>query len=223
MGLNVTRGGLAKAKIVNKTSGKAVECMFNPHEYTLSKTNTFDSKATMGKNVPKSTYMQGGSQILKLTLYFDTLFEDKDVRKYTDALWEMMMVDESKADQKTGKGEPPEVAFEWGRLEFKAVITTMSQKFTLFKADGTPVRCTVDITLEQKNDVDDYKTEGIEELISPAETPEEVTATEGDRLDNTIAKVAEDNIADAVRKIAEKNGIDNPLNIAAGIKLNITR
>jgi hypothetical protein len=224
MPLHVTKGGLERAKLVNLSSKKDVQCMFNPHEYTLSKTNTFDPKTKIGKNTPKSTYKQGGSQTLKLTLYFDTLFDDQDVRMYTDDLWKMMMVSEQKTAKKTGISEPPEVAFEWGRLQFKAVITTMSQKFTLFKADGTPVRCTVDLTLEQKNDIDDYK-DGVipdwtKEVNQPQETPEEVTATEGDRLDNIIAQVAELG-AEEIRKVAEKNGIDNPLNIVPGLKLNI--
>jgi hypothetical protein len=221
MPLHVTKGGLERAKIVNTVTKDEVPCMFNPHEYTLTKQNSWEKKPVKGKNVPQVTFKQGGSQVLKLTLHFDSLMEDKDVRSYTDPLWKMMMVDDKKKNKETGKSEPPEVAFEWGRLQFKAVLTNMSQKFTLFKSDGTPVRCTVDITLEQMIDVDDYKKEGIESLATSEAAPEEVTATEGDRLDNTIAKVSEEGIADMVRKIAEKNGIDNPLNIAAGLKINI--
>lgn len=163
-----TKGGLQAAKIISPQIGVTVECMFNPKEYTLSKSNTWERKARRGSNTPRVKFKQGGSQSLKLQLYFDTLEEQSDVRKHTDKLWKMMAIDEKKENPKSKKSSPPLCAFQWGTFYFEAVIKSMTQKFTLFLADGTPVRTTVDITLEQLIDKDDYKGGGGSSDYRPA-------------------------------------------------------
>lgn len=217
---NVTRGGLQPAKIINLTTNDEVKCMFNPFEYTLSKQNSWEKKPVKGKNVPQVSFKQGGSQTLKLTLQFDTLLDSSDVRKHTDKLWQMMLVDDTKKNPQSDKSQPPEVAFEWDRLYFKAVLTNMTQKFTLFDPKGTPVRCTVDITLEQLIDIDDYGPQSGGSSASPG-TPAAppVTATEGDRIDN-LAAAASNLIPESYRPLAALNKIDNPLRIRPGQILN---
>ncbi len=213
MTIQKTRGGLAPAAIVNPATGKKVNCMFNPFEYTLTKSNTFEKKPVKGKNVPKAVFKQGGSQILKLTLHFDTQDDASDVRDMTDPLWAMMMVNEDEENPRNGKSSPPEVAFEWGKLSFKAYITSLNQKFTLFKNDGTPLRCTVDITLEQFVDVNDYKQEQGAQQVQKT-----VTALAGDRPDNVAAKGGD---ASAMRQVAEANNIDNPLKTRPGQDIRV--
>ena len=114
MGLKLTKGGLVQSKLINLSTGTEVPCMFNPFEYTLNKSNSWEKKPVKGKNVPQVTFKQGGSQILKLTLYFDSQVDNGDVRKYTDPMWEMMMVDDKAKNARSDKSQPPEVAFEWG-------------------------------------------------------------------------------------------------------------
>ncbi|NWF69251.1 MAG: hypothetical protein HXY40_09195 [Chloroflexi bacterium] len=215
----VTRGGLKAATLVNESTHEVVPCTFNPFEYTLSKQNSWEKKPVKGKNVPKVTFKQGGSQILKLTLYFDTSDDGSDVRKYTDALWRMMMVDDNKKNDKSAKSEPPEVSFHWGRLYFTAVLTSMSQKFTLFKDDGTPIRCQVDVTLEQMIDKDDYREEGPAQGKGK-EAARTVTATQSDRIDHIASKNSSGGSKDA-RSVAEKNNLDDPLKIPPGKKLKV--
>lgn len=219
MSMNMTRGELVRAKIINLSTNDSVACMFNPHEYTLSKSNSWTSSPTNGQNTPGANFVQGGAQTLKLTLHFDTFSDASDVRDHTDPLWRMMMVEDDDTSDEIRKGVPTEVAFEWGKLYFKAVITSLSQKFTLFTPDGTPVRCTVDITLEQKVDIeDDYK-----DNYSPAaltqNTAQEVTAVQGERVDNIMAQ--ETGKVDKMREFMEANNIDNPLRIAPGSRMRL--
>ena len=58
----------------------------------------------------------------------------KDVRKeYTDKIWKLMIVDPKLVDAKNKKGRPPKVIFQWGQTWlFKAVIASITQKFTMF-------------------------------------------------------------------------------------------
>ena len=90
--MSPTKGGLEPATITNMDTGEVVRCMFNPHEYTLTKQNRWERGEKKGKNVPKIKFTQGGAQKLKLQLFFDTYAEGSDVRAHTDPLWQMMMV-----------------------------------------------------------------------------------------------------------------------------------
>jgi nucleoid-associated protein YgaU len=223
-----TRGNLVPAKIYEydsqtkkpKPGGISIDCMFNPFEYTVTKTNSYGEKARNRSDVPEVEFKSAGPQTLRIALVFDTYVkgeESKDVSLITRKLWKLM---EAKTRQDAGnnnKVPPPEVAFEWGVFKFAAVITNMSQKFTLFKQDGTPVRAKVDITFTQHKDEEDYKNTNPTSGGGPSESVRTVIA--GDRLD-TIAYAA---YGDATkwRRIAERNNIDNPHALRPGTQLSI--
>src|SRR5690606_13828152 len=210
----MTRGGLKPAKIININADEVVECMFNPFEYTLTKQNQWEKKPSKGTNTPEVRFKQGGSQVLKLKLYFDTLYPGSDVRQYTDKLWKMMRVDDSTRHAQSDKSAPPEVAFEWGRLYFKAVLTNMTQKFTLFDDQGTPLRCEVDITLEQMIDIDDYGPQSAVASSVAQAAPQVVQMTSSDRPDTVTSP-------DTMRDLLAANDIDNQHKIPRGTLLSL--
>jgi len=207
-----TRGGLEPAVIINKNTGERVPCMFNPYEYTITKQNTYEQASTKGLNIPRVRFRQGGAQTLTLRLLFDTYGQGEDVRTYTAPLWRMMMVDEDRADQRTGKSEPPHCIFQWGRFEFEAVITKMDEKFTLFLKDGTPVRTVVNITLQQVIDEEAHAKQN--PTSGGGTAPRTRIVYAGDRLD----LIAWEEYGDATRwrRIAEANGITDPLRLRPG-------
>jgi nucleoid-associated protein YgaU len=146
---------LAHAQIINlEGSGSPIECMFNPKEYSFSKRNQWTAGHSKGHNMPQLEFGSGQAAALQMQLFFDTYAAGKDVRKeYTDAIWQLMMVDAKLKDSKSHKSRPPKVRFQWGSAwTFDAVITSITQKFTLFKNDGTPVRATLDVTFQQIKD-----------------------------------------------------------------------
>lgn len=212
-----TRGGLAPAVIINTDTSETVHCMFNPHEYTLTKQNRWEHGETKGKNVPRLKFSQGGSQTLKLQLFFDTYAEATDVRRHTDPLWRMMMVNADKVNPRSNKSEPPPVLFQWGGLAFTAVITNLTQKYTLFLQDGTPVRTTVDITLEQLTDDQDFPRQ------NPTSGGGEALRTRIVRAGERIDLIAYQEYEDATqwRRIAEANGLRHPLRLRPGQQLVI--
>jgi hypothetical protein len=207
-----TRGGLEPAVIVNTDTGEPVQCMFNPSEYTLSKQNRWERGETKGKNVPRLKFSQGGSQTLKLQLFFDTYADEMDVRIHTEPLWQMMMVNSNKINPRSKKGEPPAVMFQWGGLVFTAVITNMTQKFTLFFKDGRPARATVDITLEQLGDEGDFAAQN--PTSGGGEAPKTRIIHAGERLDLIAFEEYDD--ATQWRRIAEANGLTHPLRLSPG-------
>lgn len=162
---------LTPATIRDDDHGITVECMFNPKEYTFSKQNTWTSKERKGSNLARFDFGSGQPTTLQMQLFFDTYSNikngseeggtPKDVRKaFTEAIWGMLKVDSHLPDlsgsAKHNKGRPPVVIFQWGSTwTFKAVITSIKERFTLFLADGTPVRSTLDVTFQQIQDKQD--------------------------------------------------------------------
>jgi len=148
--------GLAKATIKNmdRKDLPPVTCMFNPKEYKFQKTNSWKEGETPAKDISQLQFTGGKAATLTMQLFFDTYEARTDVREeYTDALWELMKIDQSKKDKKNKFGRPPLVMFQWGRTwAFQAVITSMTQQFTLFLDTGVPVRATVDVTFQQVSD-----------------------------------------------------------------------
>lgn len=200
-----------------KGSGVSVSCMFNPFEYTVSKTNTYQEDSTNRSDVPTVEFQKAGPQTLRLSLIFDTYEADEDVSRTTVKLWKLMEAKTRQESGKTRKIPPPEVAFEWGVFRFVAVITNMTQKFTLFKPDGTPVRAKVDVTFTQHKDLKDYKHQNPTSGGGDVERVWRVVA--GDRLDTIAHRVYGD--ATKWRVIAAHNRITNPLALRAGQQLTI--
>jgi nucleoid-associated protein YgaU len=219
-----TRGNLVAARIYEvddsgeeKGGGISVPCMFNPFEYTVSKSNSYEEKSKNNSDVPHVEFKKAGAQTLKLALTFDTYEADEDVSITTNKLWKLM---ESKTREEGGsdnKVPPPEVAFEWGVFRFVSVITNMTQKFTLFKNDGTPVRAKVDVTFTQYKDLNDYPNQNPTSGGGPVERVWRVVSS--DRLDSIAAKVYGDSTK--WRLIAEYNKVVNPLALRAGQLLMI--
>lgn len=219
-----TRGKLPAATICEvtedgkpKRGGVSVKCMFNPYEYSVSKSNSYSESPKNNADVPHVEFQKAGAQTLKLALYFDTFESEEDVSLITNQLWKLMETKTRREGSRTKKVPPPEVAFEWGVFSFVAFITNMTQKFTVFKRDGTPVRAQVDVTFTQYNDRNDYPGQN---PTSGADTSERVwRVIAGDRLDTIAAEVYSD--ASKWRAIAAYNHIVNPLALRPGQRLAI--
>jgi len=212
--------GLVKATISNLDSGGSpIECMFNPRECTFSKVNQWTREKSSGANVADLEFSTGQPATLSMELFFDTFAAGEDVRKeYTDALWELMLVDDGLEDTKNKKSRPPYVHFQWGKSwSFDAVITNIQQSFTLFLPDGTPVRATMKVTFEQLKD----------EKLLPSQNPtsggdgiERVwTVQEGD----TLARIAHIHYGDSDRwrRIANANHLISVRDLRPGTVLLI--
>lgn len=222
--MSLTRSSLVAAKILevnesgaDKGGGISIDCMFNPFEYSVSKSNSYEENAKNQADVPHVEFKKAGAQTLKLELLFDTYESQQDVSKTTNQLWKLMESKTRQEGSKTEKVPPPEVAFEWGVFRFVAVITNMTQKFTMFKLDGTPVRAKVDVTFTQYKDVNDYPKQNPTSGGGEIERIWQVIA--GDRLDAIAYKVYGETAR--WRDIANRNKIRNPLALIPGQKLVI--
>jgi hypothetical protein len=223
---------LEPARIVKVTmdhkeiTGTAIPCMFNPYEYTLTKSNNFaEVDSANGTNTPMANLTMAGPQTLTLELVFDTYSSGDDVSLITDQLWELMRVSESARPDKRPSGnqdrrEAPLVAFSWGVFFFVSYITNMTQKFTLFTPKGIPVRAKVSITFTQYTDIKDRLDQLKQIPTSAAGIVNRIhKVVAGDRLD----LIAQEAYRDPAkwRQIAKFNGIVDPSNIRPGQSIAI--
>jgi len=208
-------GGPKKAFIALKDGGQKLECLFNPREYTITKSATWHKTPAKGaKSAPKPEFVGSNPRSMSMELFFDAWEKSGDVSKDVDTLLEWTSpTAKSLADNKPN---PPIVVFHWGtKSYFDAYIKQVSVKYTMFKTDGAPVRATVAI--------------GFEEV--PAE-PSKTNPTSGGPTGrrthivagaDTLQSIAYAEYGDAAlwRGVAATNGIDDPLRVAAGTTLLI--
>ena len=206
--------------------GERIEVLFNPADYSIEKGNTFQSTSLPGLATPVTQFVTGNADTLTMELFFDTYTSSQlrhptvvpreDVRKYTRRLTRLLDVDPK-------LHAPPIVQFIWGPpigspegLQFTAIIEKISQKFTFFLDDGTPVRATLGVTFKE------YKTveQQLQEIgRQSADRTKVAVFREGDSLWMFAAE--EYNDPGQWRVIADKNALDNPRLIAPGTELEL--
>lgn len=214
-------GELSKAKIFvvdGSRVGQAVECMFRPKEYTITKRNNWQKGEAKGLGAPQLEFKGGGGSKLTMDLFFDTYEEGEDVRKYTKQIWDLMAIDPLLRDSTTSKGRPPMCQFTWGPvISFKAVITNINQKFTMFKSDGAPVRATLSVTFQEAEQIGAFPFQNPTTASKPGYKIRFVK--EGESLD----WIAHEEYGDPTlwRYIADTNNIENPAKLMPGQMLSI--
>lgn len=226
VGIASASGKPVKAYIWNEDKNqKVVDCLFNPTEYSFSKTNTWSPNGTPSRDLPVVNFQSGGQMTLTVSLLFDTYAlaagqsggSPQDVRTYTEKVLNLMKVDPTLRDSTSGHSRPPRVSFRWGNSwSFKSVITSITQRFTMFLSDGTPVRATLDVTFQQ---VDQEGTFPPQNPTSTAEVQKVRIVGPGETIDTIAFQEYGDSRKWVV--IADFNQLDNPLRLRPGQKLAI--
>lgn len=207
--------------------GQKIECLFNPNQYSIQKSNKWDVKEVVGKGLPKPQFGGGEPRKLSLDLLFDASDQGPagDVLSVTGALLKMMEVNPGLKGGVKGKntGRPPHVRFTWGKvLTFQAVADSLSIQYTLFHPDGRPIRATVKLSLIQVSKAEDGSSAATEQKQNPTTRGDILRShviTDGDSL----ASIAYSAYGDPAkwRMIADANGIDDPLRLRRGTTLSI--
>jgi nucleoid-associated protein YgaU len=208
---------MPKAFIENLDTGERISVLFNPKEYSISKSNYWQRARTTGANIPHTSFSNGDPARMDIELFFDTYEEKLDVRRHTNKIAKLMEVN-IREEGEGKKLRPPKVKFHWGlSWSFKAVITSMTQHFNLFLPTGPPVRAPVNVSFEQIED----------ERSFPGQNP--TSGGSGGRRTHLVAAgetldlIAFQELGDAGlwRHIAATNGIVDPLRLAPGSLLTI--
>ena len=207
--------GFVRAKL--DLGGESVDCLFNPAEYTISKTNIWTYKPSQSKDMPTPEFGGGLPQVYKLSLLLDTTVKrpggsDKTVTQIGNSLMKAFH----------GGGSAPKFwQFSWGSMQLpKAAPVSLSIRYALFEPNGTPRRAFVELELAQAEDNNTvFKGQNPTTRSTPGLAVHRV------RDGDSLPSIAYRHYGDPTqwRAIAEANGINNPLALRRGTDLSIPR
>lgn len=210
-----------KAFLEIETGGR-IDCLFNPAELSMSKSNQWEADHVPGRSAPDLFFTGGQSGSLSLNLTLDTTATGDPVTLHTNKLLQLMTVDESlpEHDPDRNKGRPPWVRFHWGDFHsWKAVVDQLNLTFTYFSAEGMPMRAKASVSLKQ---YDDDAKWGPQNPTSGTPVPHRVHQFRlGDTLHNLAARYYGD--PTLWRVIAVRNKVVDPLAVEPGTVLAIPK
>ena len=197
-----------KASIKPKNKN-AIDVLFNPTQYGIDKGNQIAEAGIPGLEAPILQYVRGNTRTLNMDLFFDTYEEQTDVRDHTNEIYNLLNID-------PGTHAPPICEISWGRFSFQGVLDHVSGKFTLFLANGLPVRATLSVAFKEFIEVEVLVRQRPTQSSDHRKTR---LVKSGDRIDNIAAE--EYGNAKNWRPIAEANNLDNPRQLDPGRPLII--
>lgn len=195
--------------------GIVISVLFNPSEYSIDRSNSYKATAIPGLGSPILQFVNGECDQLSMELFLDDYTdpqgptsllqkESEPVVKRLKAIAKLLEIDRD-------LHAPSPVRFNWGPMEFQAVIEKLGRKITKFHPDGTPARATLNVSFKE------YRTLG-EQLTSPrresADKTKRRVVVGRDRL-WIIAAREYDDPSEWVR-IAVANDLDDPREIRPG-------
>jgi nucleoid-associated protein YgaU len=198
---------LEKALLTNTVTGQGVRVMFNPEEYTLSKDVNYAMAAIPGLSAPVLQFVHGNLQTLEMELFLDTYEAGGDVRQETSKVTNLMSIDPS-------LHAPPPAIFAWGSLSFTCVLAKVTQRFVMFRPDGTPVRARLQVTFNEYTNVE---LEAKEIKRETADYSKVYLVGQDETLSAIAAKTYGD--PSMWRPIAIGNDIDDPRDLQVGRRL----
>lgn len=221
----MNRKQLEKAMITvlaGSDKGKVITVLFNPTEYNFERSNSYKAVPVPGLSSPLLQFVNGESGQLGMELFLDDYTDRKGPtslpphQKESDPLLKRLG-DLSKLLQiDRDLHAPPPVRFNWGPMEFFAIIEKLGRKVTMFHPDGTPARVTLSVSFKE------YRT-----LRQQLEEPRRESADKTKRrvvvgreaLWFIAAREYDD--SNEWTRVAEANDLDDPREIAPGDWLTV--
>ncbi|WP_232519845.1 CIS tube protein [Actinosynnema pretiosum] len=201
-----------------KPGGKlaTVKFQFNPNALSLSKSTEWRRQpARMAGSASLPEFVGSGPRTLSVQVFLDaTAKHDNSVEQRIESLMVACVPTRSSIAKK--KPASPWVRFEWGTaksVSFDGVLSSLSVDYSLFDVDGTPLRATCSLSIEEAG------------VDPPGQNPtsgtEEASRTHRVVVGDTLAQLAFREYGDptAWRVIAEANDIDDPMVLVPGTEL----
>jgi hypothetical protein len=212
-----------------KLAPDPIVAQFNPTEFSLDSSRALATAAPLKQQTPLIQHVHGGSDILRLELFFDTTESGmgpdarggaggdtvpRPVTELTDPLYRLARQEAGEPE----KSSPPVCWFAWGsrgfpgsfpspdsardrRDGFKCTVESVTQRFTFFSPDGVPLRAVVSISLRE------FATSR-EQARKNGQTGTRGTQTHVVKQNETVAQVAAAMLGDPKewRKISDASG-----------------
>ncbi len=205
MGSNYNNSEPAKICVVvldGASKGSVIAAQFNPQELSFQKAVSWaGGNEGIGMDYPSLMFTSGQAISMSLELLFDEYEKGLDVRPTVKSLIGLCMIDETIK-------RPPKVQLCWDGdsdvlgigKDFCGVIENATAKYTMFLANGTPVRASVSISIKQADDL------GYKSVIIDKDGKQKTVDT------MSFSSVQDVNQTPGARKAAERQGIkvDDP-------------
>lgn len=143
LGARMSNAPFARARILAREVNVDLEVCFNPKELQVEKTASWEPLSAV-HDEPRARFGPTAPATLSVTLLFDTYERKTSVYKmYTSHLERLIHVISDTVRR------PPLSMFVWGSFCFTGVVELLSQKYTLFIANGVPVRCECSLRMKK--------------------------------------------------------------------------
>jgi hypothetical protein len=207
--------------------GETIAVLFNPTEYTITKTNTWNFKEVQGQSLPPAEFGGGQPRELSLSLLLDASLLDsgQSVKDITDKLFKMMDVGDGQPAGGT-RSAPPFITFRWGAVDtFKAVCTSLTVAYQLFQPNGDPIRADVKLQLKQAEQASTASSNSANTGQNPTTRAQSGAGIHTVKDGDSLPSIAYGAYGDATlwRTIAEANDVDDPLRLRRGSRLMLPR
>src|SRR6476660_6488194 len=200
--------------------GKVITVLFNPTEYSFERTNSYKATAVPGLGSPLLQFVNGESAQLSMELFLDDYTDPEGptslLQRERDPLMKRLRDLTKLLEIDRDLHAPPPVRFNWGPMEFSAVIEKLGRKVTMFHPDGTPARLSLTVSFKEYRTLSQQLREPRRE--SSDKTKRRVVVGR-DRLWTIAAKEYGD--PNEWVRIAEANDLDDPREIAPGDWLKV--
>lgn len=193
-----------------KTEVGSYTAMLNPESYTQSFSVEYNTDQASGTPEATLKYQKSIPTTIKFNLVFDaTGVVDKSI---TDVGKEIQKFRKVVYDYNGNIHSPNYLKLTWGNaLVYNCKLTSMSVNYTLFKADGTPLRAKVTV------DFKEYVTPTKPIKDKSPDMTHMKTVVAGDLLPSMTFNVYGDEAH--LLKVAEHNKLDSIISLQPGTKL----
>jgi len=133
--------------------GNVIAVLFNPTEYSLERANSYKATPVPGLSSPLLQFVNGEADQLSMELFLDDYTDPTgptSLLQKENAPLAKRLADISKLlNVDRDLHAPPPVRFNWGPMEFTAVIEKLGRKVTMFHPDGSPARVSLSVSFKE--------------------------------------------------------------------------
>lgn len=191
-----------------------IEFPFNPKEWSITHGAEWKTETTK-KGTPPPEFKGPKPASASVEIFLDESDRDGgDISTTVNRL--RTLVSPDPASVSGNKPSAPHVLFEWGEaIRFKGYVESVAVKYTMFRGQGTPIRGTVTVAMKEFPEAASRQNPTSGGV--PGHRTHRVVA--GDSLASIAYREYGD--PNAWRRLADANGIDDPLRVRDGAVLRV--
>ena len=196
----------------SKSAGEPYEVFLNPDTIALNNKNAYDTTDPQGAvgETPRFNSASQGTLTFNLMLDGTRTIDGKAI----EVADEIKKMEGLMLAYKSASGSPNFVQVVWGKIDFKGRLTTFNVSYTMFRADGAPLRAKVDLAFIS---ADDAKAQDVKAVEDSKKKTQKRVVKAGD----TLPKLCQDVYGNPGNylQVAQKNNLRSLIRLELGKEL----